>query len=444
MKIKKTTLACFLILLSLFYAGAVFCQTPLSLEESIALALKNSVSLRSAASGVLGAQAQQKEALSGFLPQLSTSYSYTRFNEAPQMKFPGIAPSIPAMDLPAGDQNNYVWSFEARQPLFAGGKILSSYSASVLAAEASRVTENARRQDVIYDVKAAYYDVLRAERMVETAGQSVQMLAAHADVAGHYFKAGLIPKNDVLRADVELANGRQVLVRARHALTLAKARFNTLLKRDPAEPVALMDILSDAPVERSLEACLAEARQHRPELIYAKLRADMAAKQVGAAQSEYWPKLSLVANYSRFGDTPAVSGSDLKDAESWYVAGVASWNFWEWGKTKYRVDAARAGENQALDAVEQTQDHITLEILNAYLLAKESESQILVSEKVIAEAEENFRISEERYKQRVAASTDVLDAQTILTRAKFDYANALADYGIQQARLERAMGTLGL
>jgi outer membrane protein TolC len=121
---------------------------------------------------------------------------------------------------------------------------------------------------------------------------------------------------------------------------------------------------------------------------------------------------------------------------------VASWNFWEWGKTKFRVDASKARENQAIDAAKELNDQITLEIKNAYLLLQEAEKQIAVSQKVIEQAEENFRISEERYKERVATSTEVLDAQTLLTRAKADYANALGDYNINYARLQRAMGTI--
>jgi outer membrane protein TolC len=128
--------------------------------------------------------------------------------------------------------------------------------------------------------------------------------------------------------------------------------------------------------------------------------------------------------------------------ESWYVMAVASWNFWEWGKTKFRVDASKARENQAIDAAKELNDQITLEIKNAYLVLQETEKQIAVSQKVIEQAEENFRISEERYKERVATSTEVLDAQTLLTRAKADYANALGDYNINYARLQRAMGTI--
>jgi len=122
--------------------------------------------------------------------------------------------------------------------------------------------------------------------------------------------------------------------------------------------------------------------------------------------------------------------------------GVASWNFWEWGKTKFRVDASRARENQAIGTARELNDQITLEIKNAYLILQETEQQIAVWQKVIEQAEENFRITQERYKERVATTTEVLDAQTLLTKAKSEYANALGDYNISYAKLQRATGTI--
>jgi outer membrane protein TolC len=223
---------------------------------------------------------------------------------------------------------------------------------------------------------------------------------------------------------------------------IAKARFNTILKRKLYAPVNIVDILKYQPNEKTLEDCWAVAVKNRPELKIATLKTEQAGKLVNVARSEYFPTLSLAANYGRFGDNPSVSGSDFKDAESWYVMGVANWNFWEWGRTKFRVNASKAKENQAVDALKEMNDQIALEINNDYLILQEAEKQIAVSQKVIQQAEENFRISEERFKEMVATSTEVLEAQTLLTKAKSEYANALGDYNINYARLQRAMGII--
>jgi len=438
---ENTRITLFTLIFFIVSSSVAAAQTPLALEESIDIALKNSYVLNIAKEGTKSATAQKREAMTGFLPKFSTSYSYTRLNEEPQIKFPGYWP-IPSFNIPFGTRDNYNWVIEAKQPIFAGGGILANYQASRIGADVASVEEIAKYQDVVQDVKIAYFDVLRAQRVLEAADQSVKMLEAHRDVADNYFQVGFIAKNDLLQAEVELANGRQTLIRAQNAVDMAKSRFNTLLKRRIFEPVEVVDMLNYQPLEQSLEECLAIAKENRPELKVAALKAEQASKAVWMARSELFPSLSLVGNYARFGDEASVSGSKFQDAESWYVMAVASWNFWEWGKTKFRVDASKARENQAIETSKEVSDQITLEIKNAYLLLKEAENQILVSEKVIEQAEENFRISEERYKERVSTSTEVLDAQTLLTRAKSQYANALGDYNINYAKLQRAMGVI--
>ncbi|MEN6358619.1 MAG: TolC family protein [Smithella sp.] len=435
--LRVFTFAVFVLILP----SALFAQ-PLTLEESIAIALKHSFVINIAKEGTRGAEAQKKEAMTGFLPKFSTSYSYTRLNEEPNFYFPGFPPLMPAENMITGTINNYNWVVEARQPLFAGGGILANYEASKVAEDAARVEETAKTLDVVLDVKIAYFNILRMQRLTDTARRQVEMLGAHSEVADNFFRVGLIPKNDMLQAEVELANGKQTLVKAKNAVQLTKARLNTILKRDVLTPVEIVDILDYKPMRQSFDECLGIARQHRPELKISALRVEQAGKMVSAAKSEFFPAVSLVGNYARFGDTASLSGTQYKDTESWQVMAVTSWNFWEWGKTKYRVDAGKARENQAMDQTRELNDQIALEIKNAFLVLQEAESQIAVSQKVIEQAEENFRIAEARYKERVARSTEVLDAQTLLTKAKAEYANALADYNIAHARLQRAMGVV--
>lgn len=427
------------------FPSLIFAEQPLTLNASIDIALKNSSAITIAKEETKGATALKREAITGFLPRFNTAYSYTRLNEGPFSRFQGLPPALSymnGMEVPVGTKDNYNWTVEARQPLFAGGGIWANYQVNSIGEDIARLEEAAKYQDVVQEVKVAYFNILRAKRIQDAAQQSVELLSAHRDVAENYFKVGMIPKNDLLYAEVELANGKQALIRAKNAVELAKSNFNTVLKREIFTPVDIADILTYNPSKQSFDECLNIAKQTRPELKISSLRSEQAGKLVRLAQSDYFPNLSIVGNYTRFGDNPSVSGSDYKDMESWYLMAVASWNFWEWGKTKFRVDLSKARENQAMEVAKELNDKITLEIKNAYLMLQETESQIVVWQKVIEQAEENFRIAEERYKERVATSTEVLDAQTLLTKAKSEYASALGDYNINYAKLQRAMGTI--
>jgi outer membrane protein TolC len=418
-------------------------EKTMTLDESIETALKQSVLIRASQEGVLMAEAQKKEAFTGFLPKLSTSYSYTRLNQEPYSYAPPMPPLTTSWSrLSVGSQNNYVWAVEAKQPLFAGGGILANYEAGRIGHDISRMDEAAVIQDIVQDVKVSYYNILKAERLLGVARQSLEQLQAHRNVTQNFFDVGMIPRNDILQSEVQVANGEQSLIRAENGVAMAKAKFNTVLRRNINDAVQIEDILAYRPYEPSIEDCIRAAMANRPEIKSHALKVDQARSLVKLAKSDFAPTLSAVGHYERVGDTPGVSGTSFKDADNWYIMGVASWTFWEWGKTKYRVDASRSRENQSINLLNNTRDQVALEVKNAYLVMRESEKQVVVAGKAIEQAQENFRINEERYREQVATSTDVLDAQTLLTRAKSDYANALGEYNISHAKLERAMGII--
>ncbi len=413
---------------------------PLTLSECVDMALRQSVLIHAAKEGVLGAEAQQKEAFTGFLPRLSTSYNYTRLNQDPYFVFPGVPPLIPAGNMTTGTKDNYNWNIEARQPLFAGGGILANYEVSRLAADIARLEEAATIQDLVQDVKVSYFNILKAARFLTVAKQSVEQLQAHRDAAQGFFDVGLIPRNDLLYAEVELANGRQFLLRMENGLEMAKAKFNTILRRSIDSPVEIEDIQKEQLPETPLDACVAAALENRPEIRSFMLRLEQARSSVKLSKSEYYPNVSLVGNYARYGNTPDMAGSPYRPQENWYILALANWNFWEWGKTKHRVDAGISREKQAEDILSNIRDQITLEVKNAFLLLHEAGKQVRVTKLAIVQAEENFRINTERYQERVGTATNVIDAQTLLTKARSDHYNALGDLNINQVRLERAMG----
>ena len=443
MRTEKRSLGVVALIIMLAFGTATHAAEtvkPLSLSDSIDLALKQSVMIHAAQEGVRGAEAQRKEAFTGFLPKFSSSYSFTRLNEEPAFNFPGVPPLIPATVIITGTKENYNWSVEARQSLFAGGGILANYQTSRLGVDVAKFEEVVAFQDLVQEVKIAYFNILKASRILTVAKQSLELLKAHRDTAQAFYDVGVIPKNDLLYAEVELANGRQFLVRAENGVEMAKSKFNTVLRREINAPVEIEDILNDRPFSTTLDACIAAALENRPEIRSYALRLEQAKSLVKIARSEYYPNVAVVGNYARYGDTPGLAGSLYKDQENWYVMAVANWNFWEWGKTKNRVDAGLSRENQAADILTNIRDQITLEVKNAFLLLHEAEKQVQVSKKAIEQAEENFRINTERYREQVGTSTDVIDAQTLLTKVRSDHDNALGDYSISRARLERAMG----
>ena len=139
-------------------------------------------------------------------------------------------------------------------------------------------------------------------------------------------------------------------------------------------------------------------------------------------------------------DWDATGGEGISNPETWDVQAVASWDFWQWGRTAY--DRKEKLSRLAQSKYRRTElfDNIHLEVKTAYLRTKESEQNIITIEKAIEQAKENLRITEEQYKEQVATNTDRLVAQTLLTETMTNYYSALYNYKIAKAVLFRGIG----
>lgn len=412
------------------------------LSESIEWAFRESTILRASQQAIEAAEFKQKQARTGFFPKLSTQYRYTYLNTTPTMTIPPLMNGlIPETKLEAGTQNNYGFNVTLEQPLFTGLALTRTYELAQLGLDVSKIKLEEDRLALAYKVKEAYWTILRAEKMKLVAGQSVVQITDHVRVAQDFYNVGLIPLNDLLKSEVQLADVKQDLVRAENILALAKSNFNTLLRIPLEEEIEVEDILQYQPFPKTLSDCQEEASQKRPEIKEIESQIQMARKNVQIAQSEYYPQFLLQGQYRKEGDSPAVSGSPFVDSDSWSVMAVMRWNFWEWGRTHYLVQEKKKGEDQVKEALIQIKDMIRLEVKESFLTLRESEKNIQVAEKTIQQAEENFRINQVRYQEQVTTSLEVLDAQTLLTQAKNNYYRALYAYNLAHSRLTKAMGT---
>jgi outer membrane protein TolC len=214
-----------------------------------------------------------------------------------------------------------------------------------------------------------------------------------------------------------------------------------VLRRPVNATVNLQDVLDYIPLIYDFDYCLETARENRLEITIADLEVEIAEKEVALARKDYYPSVNLRGDYSRTGDDYKVDGGEgISDAAGWQVQAIAEWNFWEWGRTHYGIKEKLHRLSQAQYRKSQIMDNIELEVKTAFLRTKESEKNIITVEKAIEQAKENFRINQERFKEQVATTTDVLDAQTLLSNTLTNYFNALYDFKISKATLFRSMG----
>ncbi len=424
-----------------FYADPCEAGALLTLKESVSEALSRNWSLRSSREMIAQSEYVRKQARTGFLPSFSTSYGYTRFGDpmTQRIQVGGIFGPSP-IEFQVGTQDNYQWKGTISQPLFTGFAILSQYELSKLGIDQAELEYQLARLDLVLHVKEAYFGILQTDKGVDVAKRAVDSLGAHVKTADNFYKVGMIPVNDLLKAEVELGNASHDLVKARNASTLSRAVLNSLLARPVEASLEVEDILDYRPESHDFDQCLKDALEKRPELALIAVNIKQADQGVRLARSKMFPQVSLSWEYIKEGDGMEVDGSPYHEPNRWDLMVGATWTFWEWGKTHYEIKENESIKYQLNDTLNSLKDRIGLEVRQAVLSLEEAEKNIPISRKAVEQAEENLRVSEERYRAKVATSTEVLDAQTLLTQARTNYYGALYEHKLAMARLQRAVG----
>lgn len=401
-----------------------------TLKQTIESAIKANLGLKSSKEETAAAMAVKKARQTQFFPTLSASYQYNRLDAS--VETGGFV-------LSADEEYSFVTSFS--QPIFTGFSLLRQYDIAKLGLDRAQVNEKLVRQDIILDAKNAYFQLLQNQKLHDIAQKTVVQIRAQKEVADNFYQVGMTPLNDLLQAQVELANAKQELIVAKNNLNNAESNFNTLLRRPINTPVALKDILDYSPFEETLEYCLAEAEKNRFEIKIADMEIEMSQKEIQLAKKDYYPTIDLEGSYFKRGTEWDVDGGQgILDPSGWSIGAVAKWNFWEWGRTAYGVKEKHSRYSQAQLKKQEILDNIHLEVKNAYLRTQEAERAIKTVETAIEQAKENFRINQERYKEQISTQTDVLIAQTLLSRTMTNYYNALYAFKISKATLYRTIG----
>src|SRR4030042_19533 len=314
-----------------------------TLEQGIKDAFENNWLIKAGEEKVSESEFAKNEAKAGFLPTFSTSYSYTHL---------GFVPSIDTSvfgnnwEFKLGDQDIYQWQATIRQPIFTGYALTSTYELTKLGIDQSRVALELEKLDLALKVKEAYYNILKTDKAVDVANSAVESLKSHLEVAKNFYDVGMIPVNDLLKAEVELANTQHNLIQAQNASRIMRVSFNVLLPRSVDEPFEIEDILKYTKEIPDFDNCLQKALKARPEIKALDLTDAQIDQQINLAKSKYYPEVAFTYNYTKAGDTPNVSGSNFQLPNQWQANVGLSWTFWDWYKTKNSVNQTESQKRQ--------------------------------------------------------------------------------------------------
>jgi len=352
-------------------------------------------------------------------------------------------PPIPGFSYPQPHQN---WNTGVQivQSIYDGGKL----TAAVRAARITKDQALAQYQTVIADAllatRVAYYDVLLAAQQITVHEASVNLLQKELEDQQHRLDAGTVPKFNVLRAEVAVANERPLLIQARNNYRIAKNNLSNLLgynlPRDIWEdiPLQLTDTLDALPYDVNLPDAIQQALSSRTELVALRKAEELQQLNIVNAKSGYKPTVQVFAGYNWFNSSFSTDvGTHL---DGWNAGGQMTWNIFDGLLTHGKVIQARALHDKSKTDLADQSRQIELEVRTAYSDFIEAKEVLDSQETVQAEADEALREANARAEAGTGTQLDVLDAETSLTQARTTNVQALHDYAAARAKLERAIG----
>ena len=405
-----------------------------SLAQCVDLALKQNPGVLVAQKRLEEAAGAIVEARAGFLPSLTTSANY-QWLETDYATLGGAKTNRP-----------FIWNVNLRltETIYAGGAVRGRMAIERLQKESRMLEYQAAVNNVIADVRVAFYEILRNKSDIGVHEQAVNFFSQQATNERNRLEVGTGQKLNVLRAEVNLALEQSALVESQNRLRQSYLRLSELL----AIPYSIdqdrvtFEIAGELTYEKvalDVNDCLLRAFAERPELAVRENDVKVQQKQLAVDRSEVLPHASLFVGYDVVSEPDRTLPADSYNG---YVAGAAvSWHLFDGLATKGRMRATRA----RIDAAEISYDalHRTIEseVLRAYRDLQKAEEILQTQSAAVGLAKESLKLATGNFEVGLTSQLELLQSQLDLTRAQMAELSARFDYNAALARLQRAMGS---
>ncbi len=415
---KKTDKADFII------EGSVEKNIDMTLDKCIELALGNNPQINAAFHDILASDARIKQVWSNYFPQLSWQTGYTRIKQLQLSDALGRNLTF----------NYYILGqVTLQQMLYDFGVTQNQATIKRLDYEAYKTTLGATINEVIYQTKDAYYNLLYAFENKRVAEDTVNKFEMFYNQAKAFYEIGMNPKVDVTIAEVNLSNAKLQLIQADNAVNLAVARLNNVMGVPFIDKYNVQERLKYQPVDITFNKSIEIARDARPELKLAELKVESANQTLKLVKKSYFPTLSVEGQLQ-------IGGKSWTNNYGYNLGGYLNFPTINGMLIKNEIQEARYLYDKEIANAKNTQNQIYLEIQNAYLLLEEKKNQMPVAMLGVKQAKENYELSYGRYRVGEANPTELKDAQINYQQAQLSYYNALYQYNSAKASLEKAIG----
>jgi OMF family outer membrane factor len=407
---------------------------PITLQQAIELARRNNRGLQTTVLTLERSQAALREAIASEYPTLGFQGDLTRSNSANSELARRQQPEQLRSESTAS--NTFNGALQLNYDLLNSGRRSARIRAAQEQVRFNQLDVQRQSEQVSLDVSNAYYDLQQADEQVNIAEASVRDTQRSLRDAQLLERAGLGTQFDVLRAQVELANANQELVRARNQQSFARRQLVQLLSLSPTVNVTAADPIAVAGAwNLSLEQSIVLALKNRAELEQQLARRTISQQQERIALAEIRPQVNLFANYNILD----VLSDNVGFADGYNLGARVTWNFFDGGAARARAQQERINQAIAETSFADVSNQVRLQVEQGFFNLNSSRENIQTASLALEQATKSLDLARLRFNAGVGTQTDVINAQTELTRARGNRLRAIIDYNRGLASLQRAI-----
>ena len=397
----------------------------MSVDECIKIALDNNPSITNAMQTSEIYKTKIGQAWSNYFPTFSSVLSYSR-NEA--FAANGVA-------HPQTNKYNlfYAPDFSASMLIFDFGKTSAMADMAKKVHQATELDVQTVIANVIYNVKAAYYNLLFAQQQEHVYEETVKDYELHLKQAQAYYNIGTKPKIDVLTAEYKLGNAILNLIKSQNTVKVAYAQLANVMGIPEFSNFTVKDDFNMFAYNIELEDALNTAFQSRPSLLAAKKKADASKILVKSSIRAFTPDISAFAGYDQ-------GGRNLDTDTGYRFGGQLSYSNVNLMYLKKQVDEAKATYKRDLSAYEVIKQQVYLEVKEAYLDLINAQDSINVARLSMNSAKEQYDQASGRYKVGLGTAIELKDAETTYRNSQLQYYQTILNYHVYAANLENMIG----
>lgn len=395
-----------------------------NVDDCVKIALANHPSIVSSKSSAEIYKSRIAQAWAAYFPKIGAGVEYSRND------------MLVTMFVPEKQKYNmfYLPTASANMLLFDFGKTKAQADVAKKAYQASEDNVQRSINEVIFNVKKCYYNLLFAIQQEKVYTDSVHDYEIHLEQAKAFYDIGTKAKIDVLTAEYNLGKAKLDLIKAKNNVKLAYASVNNAIGLPEFTDYAIDENLETRTYDVILEDMFDTAFKTRPEYLAAQKKAEGSKILVKASKRAFLPDLKAFGSIQYGGTNP---GNDV----GYQFGGSLSYSNFNALLLKKQIDEAKSTAKKDTADLETTRQMVYLEVKQAYLDLENSKDSIPVAALAMVQAKEQYDLASGRYKVGLGDAVELKDAENTYRKAQLEYYSNLMNYNISAANLERVTGS---